>query len=142
MMPPDSPRGYLYALRQLSVPILSSASILYIQVDPAESRRKNYERAVPPDGEEDNTGVFHCAPLSVMLGDYGCCDMQWLIEMSSGHNQVDVETGGQTFHLSTAVFDNYDDRTTMLRGDPETWDPDQVQEIRDRLQPVMDLLIS
>ncbi|MBI5222622.1 MAG: hypothetical protein HY980_03970 [Candidatus Magasanikbacteria bacterium] len=73
-MPLPFPLGYQHSLAALSPEILRKASILYVDVDPAQARQKNRNRMPPPDFQGD-TGIFHFVPEVVMDNDYGCDDI-------------------------------------------------------------------
>ncbi len=75
--PLTPPHGYDSAFQTLSPDILEKAVVLYVWVDPAESRRKNIERG-RPDGQ--GSILNHSVPMEVMLGQYGCDDMAWLMD--------------------------------------------------------------
>lgn len=118
--------GYQYTLPMFCPEILENASVLYIQVTPEESRRKNAERADPND---PGSNLHHGVPMSVMLGDYGCDDMEWLLEHSEKPGTLTVRAHGRTYYLPTGVFDNRLDQTTFLRQDASLWDPDKVTAV-------------
>lgn len=127
-MPLAEPAGYAYSLALLSPEILESASILYVWVDPVESRRRNRERARPgPAG--DASILHHGVPESVMLDEYGTDDINWLMEASDQPGSVMVNAHGRRFHLPIVRFDNRVDRTSFLRDGIEAWDPARVTEL-------------
>jgi hypothetical protein len=115
--------GYLASLGRLSAEILENASILYVWVTPEQSRAKNLERARP---DADGSILFHGVPEHVMRNEYGCDDLEWLLERSDRPGTVLVETRGRTFHVPAARFDNRTDLTTFLRKDREAWNPDML----------------
>jgi hypothetical protein len=117
-MPLPSPLGYRYSLGVFSDEILSRASILYVWVTPEESRRKNRERTDPND---PGSILHHGVPHAVMMGDYGCDDMDWLIQHSEHPDTVRIETRGKRFDLPVARFDNRVDHTTFVRAEPAAW---------------------
>jgi len=119
VMPMAPPRGYAYALSQLSGKIRARSSILYVWVTPEESRRRNDERA-RPGRAGDASILHHGVPESVMLGDYGSDDLPWLIERGGGV-AVWVEGDGPAEQIPVAVFDNRSDHTSFLREDPDRW---------------------
>jgi hypothetical protein len=82
------PHGYATAFEVLSPTILERASVLYIWVDPAESRRKNIARGQP---NAQGSILHHCVPMEVMLGQYGTDDMAYLIEQSDRPGTIRVE---------------------------------------------------
>jgi hypothetical protein len=125
-MPLPEPLGYRYSLARLSDAILSKASILYVWVTPEESRRKNRERADPND---PGSILHHGVPTAVMLGDYGCDDMEWLIQHSDRPDTVKVETRGRVYHLPVARFDNRVDKTTFVRAEPDRWRTEDVKAL-------------
>jgi len=138
-MPLPDPLGYAASLRRLSPELLSRASILYIWVTPEESRRKNFERTDPNDpGSILNHGV----PIEVMMKDYGCDDMAWLIGQSDVPGTVRVEAHGRVFHVPVARFDNRVDRTTFVRGPRDGWKDEQVMALRDGLGSALKGLVS
>ncbi len=136
-MPLDPPYGYGYCVSRLSPQILKDAAVLNVWVDPEESRRKNFARAVPPPGVDD-TSIYHGVPLCVMLDDYGCDDMEWLLETSGEPNTIRIDAHGETYMLRTARFDNRDDKTTFVRTKP--WSKEDVKTIHDELKRAMDIL--
>jgi hypothetical protein len=129
-LPLPAPLGYGYSLRRFSDAILSRASILYVWVTPEESRRKNHERTDPND---PGSILHHGVPMAVMLGDYGCDDMEWLIQHSDRPDTVRVETRGRVHHLPIARFDNRVDKTTFVRGERPAWKPADVAALHSGL---------
>ena len=148
-MPLCPPRGYMYAFDELSATILDRASILYVWVTPEESRRKNYERA-KPDGQ--SSILHHGVPLEVMLDEYGCDDIDYLINRSDKSDTVkverfvEVEKNGEkvydtrTWHLPIARFDNREDLTTFIRKDTKDWNDDEYKKMYDSLSGAMKIL--
>ncbi len=130
-LPLPPPYGYQYALSLLSEEILTRAAILYVWVDPEESRRKNVERAVP-GLEGDASILHHGVPESVMRGDYGLDDLMWLLAEGGG-SVVPVERGDQRYALPTGVFDNRSDLTSFLRGDQQSWSRFELQQLHQEL---------
>lgn len=129
-MPLTPPQGYAFAFDTFSEHILNRASILYVWVTPVDSRRKNYERA-KPDGQ--SSILHHGVPLEVMLGEYGCDDMAYLLETSDKPDTVKVERfvavkkGGKQVYVTKkwsvplARLDNRKDLTTFIRKDKKEW---------------------
>ena len=129
-MPLQPPVGYRYSLSQLSEELLSRATILYIWVTPEESRRKNFARADPDD---PGSILHHGVPIDVMLGDYGCDDIDWLVDNAVVPGTIRVEAHGKTFDIPIARFDNRVDKTSFLRDDPADWPADQVEALHQEL---------
>lgn len=125
-LPLPAPLGYGYSLGVFSDAILSRAGILYVWVTPEESRRKNRERTDPND---PGSILHHGVPIAVMMGDYGCDDMGWLIEHSDRPDTVKIEARGKSFYLPIARFDNRVDKTTFVRADPASWKKEDVAKL-------------
>jgi len=136
-LPLPAPLGYRYSLSRLSDDILSRASILYVWVTPEESRRKNHERTDPND---PGSILHHGVPMAVMMGDYGCDDMEWLIQHSDRPDTVRVETRGRTYDLPVARFDNRVDKTTFVRADRAAWRPADVAALHGGLRQALERL--
>ena len=136
-MPLPEPFGYRYSLSRLSPGLLEKARILYIWVTPEESRRKNEARSNPKD---PGSILHHGVPLSVMLNDYGCDDMDWLERSSKEPGAVTVEAHGRSFRLPLARFDNRVDKTSFLREDQLAWKPAQVGAVHEGLREALDHL--
>ncbi len=147
--PLTPPHGYHYAFEELSSEILDRSSILYVWVTPEESRKKNYERA-KPDGQ--SSILHHGVPLEVMLGEYGCDDMAYLMDLSDKENTikverfVEVEKEGnlvydtKTWNIPIARFDNRDDLTTFVRKDKSDWNEAEVKAIHEGLSNALTTL--
>ncbi|MFA5624029.1 MAG: hypothetical protein WC966_03080 [Bradymonadales bacterium] len=123
--------GYAGSLPHLSPELLKRAAILYVWVTPAESRRKNRERAIPG---ADHTILFHATPESVMIQDYGSDDMLALMESSDKPNTLRIENSGQVFHVPIARFDNRRDLTTFARKDPADWLPEEIDALNNGIK--------
>jgi len=130
-LPLPAPYGYQFALSLLSDEILERASILYVWVEPEESRRKNVERAVP--GKDGDASILnHGVPETVMRNDYGTDDLMWLLAEGGG-SAVVVDKDGKEFALPTGVFDNRNDLTSFLRNDPDQWSQFQLRRLHQEL---------
>jgi hypothetical protein len=126
-MPLKPPAGYAFSLGNYSPEILERAAVLYIKVTPEESRRKNKARFRP--GEE-GSDLHHSAPDVVMYEDYGCDDIEHLIQASGVESAIRIEAHGRSWVLPIAVFDNTDDKTTFLHAEPRDWKPEHVAAVR------------
>ncbi len=139
------PQGYETAFQTLSPAIVEKAAVLYVWVDPSESRRKNIERGLP-DGQ--GSILHHSVPREVMLGQYGCDDMAWLMAQSDRPGTIRVERtlqdGGhfttKVYHLPVARFDNRNDLTTFVREDRKLWKKADVQALHHGLKAAFEQL--
>jgi len=137
--PLTPPHGYETAFQTLDPAILAKAAVLYVWVDPTESRRKNIERG-RPNGQ--GSILHHSVPMEVMLGQYGCDDMAWLLDQSDRPGTIRVERVLQegdrhttrVFHLPVARFDNRQDLTTFVREDRASWNPADVAALHGGLK--------
>lgn len=136
-MPLTGGYGYQYSLPMFSPEILDEAAILYIWVTPEESRRKNNERANPDD---PGSNLFHGVPINVMLGDYGCDDMEYLREHSEVPETITVKKDGKTWHVPIGVFDNRVDKTSFLRQDKALWAEADVDEMTKSIKEATDTM--
>jgi hypothetical protein len=139
------PHGYDTAFQTLSPAILETASVLYVWVDPLESRRRNIERG-RPNGQ--GSILHHSVPMEVMLGQYGTDDMAWLLTQSDRPGTIRVERTVQEgdcyaikiYYLPVARFDNRNDLTTFIREDQKHWKAEDVQAIHSGLKQAFDQL--
>ncbi len=138
-MPLPAPFGYAYSLGRLSSDILSKAAVLYIWVTPEESRRKNQARTDPND---PGSILHHGVPIDVMLGDYGCDDMAYLLETSDAPNSITIDAGGKSVRLPVGRFDNRVDKTSFVRGDASSWSKADVEALHQGLKHACDQLAA
>lgn len=129
-LPLEAPLGYGHSLSLMPDSVLSRARILYIWVTPEESRRKNSSRADPDD---PGSILHHGVPLSVMLGDYGCDDIDWMIENTPVPGTVAV--GGHDVPI--ARLDNRVDKTSFVRDEPADWPEDAVRTLHSAMAEAM-----
>lgn len=130
--PLPAPYGYEYALGQLSPELLARASILYVWVTPEESRRKNIERANPGKQAAGSVhlSLHHGVPMAVMMNEYGCDDIAYLMGRSGAPGTVEIAAHGRTFRLPIGRFDNRADKTTFAREPKETWTREDVAALQ------------
>ncbi len=137
-MPLTGTFGYQYSLPMFCPEILENAAILYIWVTPEESRRKNADRADPDD---PGSNLHHGVPMAVMLGDYGCDDMEYL-RANSKENCVSFEAHGRHWDIPIGVFDNRVDKTSFLRAEPAAWDAAKVAEVTEAIRAATDAMFA
>lgn len=138
-MPLPAPFGYEYSLAQFDPEILKRAVILYVWVTPEESRRKNTARTNPND---PGSILHHGVPMSVMLNDYGCDDMDYLEQKSDVKHSIAVKAHGTVYHLPIGRFDNRVDKTSFLRVDKKDWDPKMVQDVTNGIKSATDAIFE
>ena len=134
-MPLPDCYGYQYSLAQLSDEILGRSAALYIWVTPEESRRKNDARADPDD---PGSILHHGVPMAVMMGDYGCDDMDHLVATSAKPGTITVKAHGKQYMLPLGRFDNRVDKTSFIRD--EVWKEEDKQALHAGLKLAMDQL--
>ena len=138
-MPLTDTFGYQYSLPIFCPEILEKAVVLYLWVTPEESRRKNADRADPND---PGSNLHHGVPMAVMLGDYGCDDMEYLVQLSEKKNTLTVCAHGKTYHLPIGIFDNRVDKTSFLRETADKWDPVLVEEVTAAIRTATDTMFE
>ena len=78
--------------------------------------------------------------MAVMLGDYGCDDMEYLVTHSERENTVTVSAYGKCYHLPIGIFDNRQDKTSFLREAPDKWDADLVDAVTAAIRRATDTM--
>jgi hypothetical protein len=131
------PWGYETNLKLLSPQILDKAAILYIWVTPEESRRKNEERSDPND---PGSILKHGVPIEVMMKDYGCDDIDYILGKSDREGYVKVERAEKAYYLPLHKFDNRVDKTSFVRN--ETWGEEEVRLLHEGLRDTCQALFS
>jgi len=130
-LPLATPYGYQGSVPCLSPAILDSASALYIWVTPEESRRKNEARADPND---PGSILHHGVPIDVMMNEYGCDDMEYLIKTSDRPDHIRLAAWGRDYHIPVARFDNRVDKTSFVRAARDAWLPTDVAALHGGLK--------
>lgn len=138
-MPLTGTFGYQYSLPMFCPEILEKAVVLYIWVTPEESRRKNADRADPND---PGSNLHHGVPMAVMLGDYGCDDMEYLTQQTERKDTLTVSAHGNTYHLPIGIFDNRVDKTSFLRETPDHWDEEKVKVVTAGIRTATDTMFA
>ncbi|MGV8119206.1 MAG: hypothetical protein AB2L14_05510 [Candidatus Xenobiia bacterium LiM19] len=123
------PYGYEYNLKLLSPKILEKAVILYVWVTPEDSRRKNQEREDPND---PGSILAHCVPIEVMMKEYGCDDMDYMIQKSDRPGFIKVERAEKAYYIPVQRFDNRNDQTSFVRSKP--WKEEDKKALYDSLK--------
>jgi hypothetical protein len=149
--PLTPPHGYGYLFSRLSEAILDKSAVYYVWVSPEESRRKNIERGKP---SAQGSILHHSVPMEVMLAQYGCDDMDYLLSQSDKPNTIKVERvhvgvgpdGAQryemkTWYLPVARFDNRKDLTSFIRKDKSDWGEEEVRKLHQGLKEAFDQLV-
>ncbi len=139
-MPLAAPQGYQFSLAYLSNDLLEHAAVLYIRCTPEQSRARNFKRS---EGNTDQaSNLFHGVPLDVMLEDYGCDDMLYLLKTSDIKNTITLQAHGRTYHLPVGVFDNREDHTSFLRRDKSTWTKAEIDTVTKGIRAATDAMWS
>ena len=89
-----------------------------------------------------SSNLFHGVPIDVMLGEYGCDDMAYLLEQTEVPNTITVEKEGQKWHVPIGIFDNRVDKTSFLREDKEKWDSKLIEEMTNSVKAATDAMWS
>ncbi|NQV05604.1 hypothetical protein HQ535_03565 [bacterium] len=130
--PLESPFGFANSLAAMSSSVLVRSAIVHVAVSPAESRRRNLDRARPgPEG--DASILHHGVPEAVMRGDYGTEDLSWMIMQSPLRGTVSIAHPEGPLLVPAARLDNEDDLTSHLRGEVSEWDAADTAELHHRL---------
>lgn len=138
-MPLPAPFGYAHSMGTLSPEILKTATVLYIWVTPEQSRQKNDARANPDD---PGSILHHGVPIDVMLNDYGCDDIGYLIENAEKPDHITIKAHGKSFNLPIARLDNRVDLTSFVREDKDSWAEADVKALHDALAGALTTLHS
>jgi len=134
-LPLPHPLGYAASIGALSDEIRSRCSILYVWVDPAESRRRNRDRALP--GKEGDASILHHGvPEEVMVQNYGTDDMAWLETEARIPGTIPIGS----IDIPMQRFDNRADRTSFLRTEPATWPTEAVRLLHHDLSAALSRL--
>ena len=97
--------------------------------------------SVPPRKPRRSwAGWLFALPAAVMYGDYGCDDMQWLLDNSGKPDTIAVERDGRTWHLPVGRFDNRQDLTTFIRDDLGDWKPADMAKLREGMEAAFQAL--
>ncbi len=134
--PLTPPHGYEYSLAQFSNEILDTASILYVWVSP------------------EGSILHHSVPMEVMLGQYGCDDMDYLLGKSDKPDTIKIsrldvvmESGEKVYkmrnwNIPVGRFDNRQDLTSFLRKKKADWSKEEVAAIHNGLKSAFASLIA
>jgi hypothetical protein len=128
------PLGYRFSLEALDRSLLERASVLYVWVEPEESRRRNQERYRPGGS---GSVLHHGVPEAVMRGEYGTDDFAWLEATARIQGAITVTVQGNAIDIPCARFDNRVDGTSFLRSDPADWPDADVARLHSRLAAAM-----
>jgi len=136
-VPLPHPNGYTASIAALSEEVRQRASILYLWVEPEESRRRNRARAVP-GGNGDASILHHGVPETVMTLSYGTDDMEWLESQTRSSGTIPVGSDD----IPMQRIDNREDRTSFLRANPSEWPVEEVAELHRDLSIALRRLAS
>ena len=73
-----------------------------------------------------------------MYGDYGCDDMQHLLDTSAKEDTVQVDKDGTSYYLPLGRFDNRVDKTSFIREDEDKWSEDDKKALQDGMREAFD----
>jgi hypothetical protein len=76
-----------------------------------------------------------------MYGDYGCDDMEYLLEKSAKPDTVQVDKAGTSYFLPLGRFDNRVDKTSFIREDEAKWSDADVKALQAGMREAFDSLL-
>ena len=107
---------------------------------PDESRRKNEARRDPND---PGSILRHSVPLSVMYTDYGCDDIDYLMNSSNIKGTISIDTIDGIYQIPIGRFDNRQDKTTFLRERHcSKWQPANIEALKNGLDKAFDSILG
>ena len=71
---------------------------------------------------------------------YGCDDMEYLVNTSEQKGTVTVKAHGNTYHVPIGIFDNRVDKTSFLRAEPSAWDAALVEDVTCAIRQATDTM--
>lgn len=125
--------GFEHSVRYMDPQMMDKAGVLYMQVSPEETLRRNEVRSDP-----DNPGstLRHKVPLRVMERCYAMTDFFRMCQKSHIPNCLIVKTKGD-FRLTVpcATFDNEDDKTSIFRSE-QPWPQAEVAKMEQEFSKI------
>ncbi len=139
-MPLPEPYGYRYSLPKLNKAILKKASILYINVSQEQSFDKNEKRADP---NKPGSIMNHYVPKLVMYNDYGCDDINWMMDNSDRKNFIYViKNEDQKYYIPISILENMTDDTSFIHKDESLWKKESIDKFHKSLKDSLEGLSS
>ena len=89
------------------------------------------------DPNDPGSILHHGVPAGMMINTYGCDDIDWLAKNTGQPNTITVQAHGRTYYLPFAAFENTVDKTSFLRDEPNSWDPQKVKAVHDGLSEAL-----
>jgi hypothetical protein len=145
--PLKPPYGYQYSLSLFDKEILENSAILYIWVTPEQSYKKNFQREKEGIEGKSQTvstqlSLNHGVPHNVMIGEYGCDDFDYLINLSPKKNYLPIMKDDEEIKVKCGRLDNRVDLTSDFRKPQSEWTPEQISKMEKGMKDAFDALLG